>query len=125
TVIVMRAVVPTLAEFGIPDRRPAVALNAAQLGGIWIAHVRVLPSGSLPTGVKLYAVPAVTEVDGVPVMVGARLAGAEATTCRLKGGSEVVLRMSLTEITIPVVVPTSAAVGVPERRPFEGVKVSQ
>ncbi len=32
TEIVMRAEVPTLAAVGVPDRRPVVALNVAQLG---------------------------------------------------------------------------------------------
>ena len=36
TVIVMRADVPTFAAVGVPDRRPVVALNDAQLGWFWI-----------------------------------------------------------------------------------------
>src|SRR6187401_3475724 len=87
----------------------------------------VLPSGSLPTGENAYELPAVTVVAGVPVMVGARLAGgvAGAACTVIVNCNCAVAWPSLTMITIGPVLPMSAAVGVPVLWPVEGVKVSQ
>src|SRR5687767_6917653 len=127
TEMMMLDVLPTLDEVGVPESRPVEVLNVAQLGRFWIENCSELPSGSLATGVKLYALPAVTLVAGVPVMVGARFVGGVvgALTVMLKAGSEVVAMPSFTEITMPLAVPTFAAAGMPEMRPVDAVKVSQ
>jgi hypothetical protein len=89
--------------------------------------VSVLPSGSLPTGENAYELPAVTDVAGVPVMVGGRLAGGvvvAACTVIVNCNCEVAWP-SLTTITIDPVLPMFAVAGVPVTRPVEGVNVSQ
>lgn len=85
-------------------------------------NVRVLPDGSLAVGVKEYAVPAVTLVAGVPEIVGPE---APDTTVIVKAGSEALATPSLTLITIPASVPTSAAVGVPLSCPLAILKLAQ
>ena len=71
TDITMPEVVPTAVVAGVPDSWPEAMLNVAQLGLFCTLKLRVLPLGSVVVGVKLYAVPAVTEVAGVPEIVGA------------------------------------------------------
>ena len=63
------------------------------------------------------------EVAGVPLIVGARLAGA--LTWIVKEGSDAVACPSVTEIVIRAEVPTLAVVGVPERRPLVVLKLAQ
>jgi len=84
-------------------------------------NVRLLPDGSLAVGVKEYAVPAVTLVPGVPEIVGPE---APDTTVIVKAGSEALATPSLTLITIPATVPTSAAVGVPLSCPLAILKLA-
>ena len=50
-----------------------LVLKLAQLGLLVILNVRPLPSGSLAVGVKEYAWFSLTDVEGVPVIVGASL----------------------------------------------------
>jgi len=64
--------VPTSDESGVPDNVPFAVLKLAQRGIVFIDHVSVRPSGSLPVGRKEYALPTDTEVDGVPETVGGR-----------------------------------------------------
>ena len=82
----------------------------------------VLLSASAAIGRKLYAWPAVTEVAGAPLIVGARLAVRD--TVIENAGSETVVAPSLTLIAMFEYVPTFAAVGVPLRRPVDVLKVA-
>src|SRR5918994_2117829 len=82
----------------------------------------VLLSASAAVGRKLYAWPAVTEIDGVPLIVGARFA--EPVTVIVKGASPALSLPSLTRIWIFEYVPTLAAVGVPDNTPVALLKVS-
>ena len=61
---------PTSAAVGVPDNSPVAVSNAAQLGAFFTLKVSAAPLGSALAGVKLYAVPATTEVKGVPDIVG-------------------------------------------------------
>src|SRR5690349_5459422 len=122
--MVMREV-PTAAAVGVPLRRPVVALKFSQLGLPVIENCSVLPSGSDAVGVNVYAWPTVTLVRGVPEMVGARLAGAVVATVIENAGSDTVSVPSLTEITMPEVVPTLFEAGVPVSMPVAGVNVAQ
>ena len=63
------------------------------------------------------------EVRGVPLIVGARLAGA--LTWMVKEVNEAVAVPSLTVIVIRADVPTFALVGVPDSRPLVVLKVAQ
>ena len=83
----------------------------------------VLLSASAAVGRKLYALPAVTELAGVPLIVGARLAVRD--TVIENAGSATFVAPSLTEITMFEYVPTLAAVGVPLKRPVDVLKVAQ
>ena len=56
---------------GVPESRPVVVLNTAQLGLFWMENVTGLPSGSLAFGWKKYHVPTGAVVAGVPLIVGA------------------------------------------------------
>ena len=61
--------------------------------------VSALPSGSLALGVKLYAEPELTDVAGLPLIVGgASVTGAD--TVMVNAGNEVVRVPSLTLIVI-------------------------
>jgi hypothetical protein len=65
--------VATCAAVGVPVSAPDVVLNVAQVGRFVIAQVSVRPSGSEPVGRNAYALPAVTDVAGVPLNTGGRL----------------------------------------------------
>jgi hypothetical protein len=65
----MFIVIPVSVALGLPDSWPVVALKLAQVGAFWIENVSFPPSESLAVGVKLYWVPTVTPVMGVPDMV--------------------------------------------------------
>jgi hypothetical protein len=113
--------VPTSAAAGVPLSCPVIVLKLAHEGGFARENVRLLPDGSLAVGVKEYAVPAVTRVPGVPEIVGPE---APDTTVIVKAGSEALATPSLTLITIPASVPTSAAVGVPLSCPLAILKLA-
>jgi hypothetical protein len=68
---------------GVPDSLPESASNEAQAGLFWILKVRDLPAGSDAVGVKVYAVPALTELAGAPLIAGAE---GEAGGGELEGG---------------------------------------
>jgi hypothetical protein len=61
--------VPTLEVEGEPLNFPVALLNAAQDGLLEMENVRVRPLESVAEGVKLYSVPAVSDVAGVPEIV--------------------------------------------------------
>ncbi len=100
---------------------PVATLKVAQDGRFCTLNESASPLVSLACGVKVYAVPAVAMVAGVPEMVGG-LAGAE--TVIEKAGSEALAEPSLTEITILEKVPTLAVVGVPESWPVAVLKLA-
>ena len=97
TEITMPGKLPTLPDPGVPESLPVLVLKVAQLGLFWMEKVSVPPLGSVVVGVKLYAVPAVAVVAGVPLIVGA----AAAVTVIEKAASEALEEPSLTEITMP------------------------
>jgi hypothetical protein len=74
----MFIVIPVSVALGLPDSWPVVALKLAQVGAFWIENVSLPPSESLAVGVKLYWVPTVTPVMGVPDIVA--VAGAPAAS---------------------------------------------
>ena len=87
---------------GVPESCPVLVLKVAQDGLPEIEKVSVLPLGSVVVGVKLYALPAITEVGGVPLMVGGPPPPPElAFTVIEKLGSEAELDPSPTEIEMP------------------------
>jgi hypothetical protein len=102
--------------------RPVEVLKLAQTGLFVIAYVSALPSASEADGVNEYAVPAVTLVAGVPLIVGALFDGS--CTLIAKGGSESETRPSLTEITMSAKVPTLLVAGVPLKRPVDALKLA-
>jgi hypothetical protein len=65
---------PTFALFGVPLNSPVVGENDAQLGWFLIENVSVSPVGPA-VGVNLYGLPAMTEVAGEPLIVGASFCG--------------------------------------------------
>src|SRR5262245_32235869 len=75
TPITMLLNVPTLALVGVPDRRPVLPLNVAQLGRFVTVYVSVLPSISVAVGVNAYSTPTDAPVGGVPVMTGGEFVG--------------------------------------------------
>jgi hypothetical protein len=66
----MFANVPTLADVGVPCSRPVAVLKVAHVGRFVMLKVSVPPSASLAVGWNEYAVPAVTDVGGTPLIVG-------------------------------------------------------
>ncbi|MBK7250084.1 MAG: hypothetical protein IPI06_04125 [Gammaproteobacteria bacterium] len=127
TEITIPLVVPTSPEAGVPLSTPVEVENAAHVGLFVIENVSASPFASDAVGAKRYAVPTVAALDGDPPMVGAVLVGAgagagadaAAETVRLNAASEALALPSLTEITIPLVVPTSPEAGVPLSTPVE------
>jgi hypothetical protein len=69
TLIVMPLCVPV--ADGVPDSLPVEVLNVAHVGLFAMLNVNGSLLASLAVGVKLYAVPTLAVVAGVPVMVGA------------------------------------------------------
>jgi hypothetical protein len=129
TVMTMLVYVPTFAVAGVPVRAPEAVVNAAQLGIFWMLKVSASPSASDAEGVKLYAVPAVAEVPGVPDIVGGWLDGggddpADAATVIVNALSDAVALPSLTLITMFAYVPVWELEGVPVRVPVEALKVA-
>jgi hypothetical protein len=67
--------VPTFELVGVPDSRPVLALNVAQLGRFVMLYVSGFPSRSVALGVKAYRTPTEAPVGAVPLMTGAELIG--------------------------------------------------
>ena len=106
----------------MPDKRPEVVLNVAQAGLLATENVSVFPSGSEALGWNAYGWPAVADVGGVPLMVGARLPVA---TLIEKGASEALAVPSDTEIVTPLkVMPAKLLLGVPDKRPVALLKAA-
>jgi hypothetical protein len=85
-------------------------LKLAQAGLLAMEKVRLLPDGSVVVGVNEYAVPTVTLVSGEPEIVGPET---PPPTVIANAGSDALATPSVTLITMPVSVPTSADAGVP------------
>ena len=107
---------------GVPESLPDVVLNAAHEGLFWMLNVSASPLGSLAVGVKLYAVPTLPLVTGAPVIVGAVFDDDVPVTVILKVVSEVEETPSVATSRMPENVP--AAVGVPESRPVDVLKLA-
>jgi hypothetical protein len=123
TVIWMLANVAMSSRPGVPESLPLVVLNEAQAGLLAIEKVSGSPSASVALGWKVYAMPIMSDRSGEPDIVGARFAGA--VTWIVNEGSETVASASEMEIVMRAEVPTSAAPGVPVRRPVEVLNVAQ
>jgi hypothetical protein len=121
TLMTMFEYVPTFVADGVPISWPVTLLNVAHIGRFWMLKPSVLLSASAAVGRKLYACPAVTEVDGAPLIVGALLA--EPVTVSVNGVSPTPTLPSLTRIWMFEYVPTLAAVGVPDNTPVALLKV--
>jgi hypothetical protein len=113
TRIVTFAYEPTFEALGVPDKRPVVVLNAAHDGLFAMLNVSALPFGSLAVGVNAYALPAVTERAGEPLIVGGELPDVAALTAIEKAGSDALALPSLTVILMFEYVPTLLLVGLP------------
>src|SRR5688500_11539016 len=109
--ITMLEYVPTLVAVGVPVSAPVEVLKVAQAGRLLIDHVSARPSGSEPVGRNAYALPATTDVDGVPLSTGARLV-VELPVCVAieKAGSDAVPVLLRTEIRMLDQVPGVAGV---------------
>jgi hypothetical protein len=128
---------PTSLAAGVPERRPVVVLNEAQVGLLAIENESACPSGSDAVGWNEYAWPAVTLVAGVPLMTGGPLiigdgsAVTPALTVIENAGNDtqalflLILRLSVTEMTMDGIVPTSDAAGVPYNAPVVESKEAQ
>ena len=114
TEIVMPDCVPACSLVGVPERRPVAMSKLAQAGRPVIENVSGCLSGSLAEGVKAYDCPALTELGGVPLMVGGVLTP---TTVIENGASEVLACPSLTLITMLEYVPAFENAGDPLKAP--------
>jgi hypothetical protein len=101
---------------GVPCSVPFVALNVAHVGRFAIENASELPSASDAVGVKVYSVPCVAVVAGVPEMTGGRF-GVGAVTVIENEGIETVFGPSLTEILTLANVPVVPVGGVPDSLP--------
>jgi hypothetical protein len=104
-------------------RLPLLVSKVAQAGLLAIENVRRSPSASADVGVNEYATPCATEVAGVPLIVGARLAAGGSVTVMLNAGRVTVALPSVTAMTMPLATP--AALGEPESVPVDALKVAQ
>src|SRR5579862_9732461 len=118
-------VVTTFAAVGVPVSVPLTVLNPAHEGLLVIPKEGILPFPPVTVGLKVYVLPAVTLVAGVPeifsAVVGAVLPP-EPTTFTANGAVLDHCEPLVTSMTIPLVVPTFAAVGLPVRVPLTVLK---
>jgi hypothetical protein len=123
TRIVMELKVPV--AVGVPARRPVAVSKVAQDGRFTMLNVSRSPFGSRAVGVKLYAVPTLAVVGGVPLIVGAveLPPPPEAGLITMLNHSDAEVTPSVTMTATLENVP--AAVGVPEIRPVEVLNVAQ
>ena len=89
-------------------------LKLAHEGRFWIENPSELPSGSDAVGRKLYALPTVTEVEGVPEITGARFEVLPAVIVNAR--SEAFETPSVTVMMMFDQLP--AALGIPESVPL-------
>jgi hypothetical protein len=122
TLIVMLAnVLPASVAAGVPCSLPVLAVNVAHDGLFAMLKVSDgFGSGSLAVGVKVYCEPALADVAGEPEIVGALFVTVTANAASVAAPP----LPSLTLITMLLVVPASAAAGVPDSRPVLGVNVA-
>src|SRR5690606_19495212 len=111
--------VPTSPPDGVPDTRPVDALKLAHDGRFSTENVSASPSGSDAPGSNTYGEPCTTVAGGLPQIVGARFCGSAACTVIENGPSVAASAPSLTEIRIPLCVPTAPAPGVPWSCPVD------
>ncbi len=102
TLMTIPRCVPMSLGCGVPDNSPVTVLNDAQSGRFCTLNVIGSLSGSDAVGTTEYAVPAVTDDDGVPVIVGVAFA---AITVIEKAGKEAVETLSETVMAMFAYVP--------------------
>jgi hypothetical protein len=117
----MFAKLPTFALAGVPCKRPVLVENVAHDGRFTMLNVSVPPFASAAVGVKVYCVPTVPVVAGVPEIVGGTFA---AVTAIANAGNAAVAMPSLTPIRMLLYVPTWVAPGVPWRAPVVALNVA-
>ncbi len=122
TLMTMPPWIPTSLAWGVPDNWPVKLLNDAQLGRFCTLNVIGSLFGSDAVGTNEYAVPAVTDGDGLPLIVGVAFA---ALTLIEKAGREAVETLSLTVIAMFEYVPSSPGCAVPESSPVDKLNVAQ
>jgi hypothetical protein len=125
TLITIPESVPTSAAAGVPLNWPVAVLNAAHDGLPTMEKTSFAPDESEAAGWNRYAFATVALVPGVPEIVGGGGGVLSAATVIAKAGSDALAVPSLTLITIPGSVPTSAAGGVPLSSPVAVLNVAQ
>ena len=95
---------------GVPDSSPVVVLNVAQSGRLSTLNVSGSLFGSDAVGMNEYAVPAMTDDGGVPLIVGVAFGS---ITVIEKAGSEAVETLSDTVIAMFLYVLSWPGRGVP------------
>jgi hypothetical protein len=120
TLITMPEEVPTFAAVGVPLSKPEAVLKVAHEGWPVMEKVSLAPPGSEALGWNEYTLPTPSLVGGFPEIVGP-----EDVTVIEKAGSDAEADPSLTLITMPEVVPTFAAPGVPLKSPVILLNVAQ
>jgi hypothetical protein len=125
TLIAMFAYEPTCEEVGLPLKRPVEALNVPHPGLFAMLKVSGSPFASEAEGWKAYALPATTDVAGVPLITGGVLLAGARLTVMANAGRYAVFTPSLTRILMLEYAPTCDACGMPLRRPVEVLKLAQ
>ena len=122
TLITIPACMPMSPVRAVPHNSPVTVLNDAQPGRFCTLKVIGSLFRSDAVGTNEYAVPAVTDDDGVPLIVGLAFA---AVTVIEKAGKEAVETLSETVMAMPAYVLSSPDRGVPESCPVDVLNVAQ